>query len=152
MTIEQQLTTQLKEAMRAKNKREVDVLRMIKARAMEAKVAPGFEGETDDAFWLDVVIRYVKQQKKALFEFEKAGDQGAEQAEQVRFEIDYLAPFMPSVLGEAEVREAVRQAIATLGVTDAKMAGRVTGAVVKEYRDRVDPQVVKRIATEELSS
>ena len=66
MSIEQQLTARLKDAMRKKNKQEIDVLRMIKANAATAKVAPGFSGETDDAFWLEVITRFVKQQKKAL--------------------------------------------------------------------------------------
>jgi uncharacterized protein YqeY len=150
MTIEQQLTTKLKEAMRSKNKKEIAVLRMVKAQAGVAKVAPGFDGEAGDAFWLDMIARYVKQQKKAREEFKKVGEKGAEQVADIQFEIDYLEPYLPSFLGEDQVRELVRQAIAETGASGAKMAGRVTGEVMKQHRDAVDPGMVKRIATEEL--
>jgi hypothetical protein len=150
MTIEQQLTARLKAAMLGKNKREMDVLRMVKAQAGVAKAAPGFDRETDDKFWQEVIASYVKQQKKAQEEFKKAGELGARQVADLQFEIDYLEPFLPSLMGEAEVRELVRQAIAETGAVGAKMAGRIVGAVVKNHRDRVDPAMVQRIAAQEL--
>jgi uncharacterized protein YqeY len=150
MGVEEQLTARLKEAMLARNIREADVLRMVKTMATRERAAPGFKGETDDAFWLSVIGRYVKQQKKALAEFEKLGDAAASQVEQARFEIEYLKPFLPEQLGEDAVRELVRQAIEQTGAVGPKMAGKVVGAVMKTHRDRVDPQLVKAIATEEL--
>ena len=150
MSIEDQLTTRLKEAMRSKRSDELAILRMVKTEGTKARSAPGFEGETDDAFWLGVIGRYVKQQRKALSEFEKLGDAAEAQAVAARFEIDYLAPFLPAQLGEDEVRRLVVEAIAKTGAVGAKMAGRIVGAVMKEHRDQVDPQLVKRIAAEEL--
>lgn len=150
MGVEEQLTARLKEAMRARNIREADVLRMVKTMATKEKTAPGFEGETDDDFWLSVIGRYVKQQRKALAEFEKLGPDAASQVEQARFEIDYLTPFLPEQLGEDAVRELVKQAIEQTGAVGPKMVGKVVGAVMKTHRDSVDPQLVKAIAAEEL--
>ena len=150
MGVEEQLTTRLTEAMRARNTREADVLRMVKTMGTKDKTAPGFKGETDDAFWLAVIGRYVKQQKKALIEFEKLGEAAASQAEQAVYEIDYLSPFLPELLGEAAVRELVKTAIEETGAAGPKMVGKVIGAVMKAHRDSVDPLLVKAIATEEL--
>lgn len=150
MGIEAELTTRLKEAMRARNTREIATIRMVKTQATKERTAAGFDGETDDEFWLGVIGRYVKQQKKALAEYAKLGATTGEQVEELQFEIDYLTPFLPAQLDEAAVRELVRAAIAESGAVGAKMAGRVVGAVMKEHRDRVDPALVKRIATEEL--
>ncbi len=150
MSIEEELTTRLKNAMRAKNTRELDVLRMVKTQGQVKKTAAGSEGDTDDEFWTEVITRYVKQQKKALVEFEKAGDQGKEGVESLRYEIDYLSPFLPKLKGEDEVRELVKQAIAETGAAGAKMAGRIVGHVMKSHREEVDAGMVKRIATEEL--
>jgi uncharacterized protein YqeY len=150
MTVEEQLTVRLKQAMRDRDRRQADVLRMVKTMATTERAAPGFSGETDDAFWLGVIGRYVKQQRKALAEFEQLGEAAEEQAEQARYEIEYLSPFLPSLLGEDEVRRLVREAIAGSGAAGAKQAGKVVGAVMKEHRDRVDPQLVKRVALEEL--
>ncbi|MCP4602025.1 MAG: GatB/YqeY domain-containing protein [Proteobacteria bacterium] len=150
MSIEEELNVRLKNAMRAKNAKELDVLRMVKTQAQAKKTSPGFSGEVDDAFWTDVIVRYVKQQKKALIEFEKAGDKGKEGMENLKYEIEYFTPFLPKLKGEDEVREIVKQAIAETGVEGVKMAGRVIGWVMKSHRDEVDAAMVKRIATEEL--
>ncbi|MCP4675944.1 MAG: GatB/YqeY domain-containing protein, partial [Deltaproteobacteria bacterium] len=55
MSIEEELTTRLKNAMRAKNTRELDVLRMVKTQGQAKKTASGFDGDTDDAFWTEVI-------------------------------------------------------------------------------------------------
>lgn len=150
MSIEKQLTTMLKDAMRAKRTREVECLRMVKSHADGMRTAAGFSGETDDGFWSEAIKRYANQQKKALAEFEKAGDQGAEQAERLRFELELLAPFLPQLLGPEQVRELVRAAIAETGAAGPKMVGRVVGQVMKAHRDEVDPALVKQLAAEEL--
>lgn len=150
MTIEEQLNARLTEAMRARSEREVSVLRMVKSQATVARSAPGFSGKTDDAFWSDVIARYVKQQKKAIAEFEKAGDAGREQIAALEFEVDYLAPFLPAVLSEEEVRELVKTAIAKTGAVGPKMLGKVMGFVMKDHKGKVDAAMVKRLAAEEL--
>lgn len=150
MTIEEQLGTRLKEAMRAKRTEELDVLRMVKSQAQTARTAPGFDGATDDAFWLDAIARYVKQQRKAREEFEKGGEAGAEQVRKLTYEIEYLSAFLPKQRSEEDVRAFVKQAIAEVGAVGPKMVGRVVGVVMKGHRDEVDAEVVKRVATEEL--
>lgn len=150
MSIEKEITSRLKEAMRSKNQKELGVLRMVKTQATTAKTASGFEGETDDAFWLDVIAKYVKQQQKALVEFEKAGEAGKNQVEQLLYEIAYLEPFLPQKLSEGEVRKLVREAIDETGAAGSGMIGRVMGAVMKKHKDEVDAAMVKRIAAEEL--
>jgi uncharacterized protein YqeY len=150
MSIEAQLATRLKEAMQGRRTPEINVIRMVKTLATTTRTAPGFDREVDDAFWVDVISRYVKQQQRALAEFEQAGEQGAKHASEIRFEIEYLSPFLPRTLGEDDVRALVKQAIAETGAAGAKRVGRVTGAVMKAHKDEVDAAVVKRIAEEEL--
>ena len=150
MGIEEQLNTKLKDAMRNKNDKELNALRMVKSLAQTQKTAPGFSGETGDEFWLETIARYVKQQKKAMNEFEKAGDKGKENLEQIRFEIDYFAPYLPTLLGEDEVRVLVKDAIKETGAVGARMAGKVIGFIMKSNKDKVDAAMVKRIAIEEL--
>lgn len=150
MGIEQEITTRLKEAMKAKSENELRTLRMVKSQAQIVKTAPGFTGEAGDAFWLEVIARYVKQQKKAIEEFEKVGDAAKGQISELRFEIEYLEPFLPKKAGEDEVLVWVRAAIAETGASSAKMVGKVVGAVLKGHKDTVDADTVKRIATQEL--
>jgi uncharacterized protein YqeY len=140
----------MKEAMRNKKQAELGVLRMIKTQAQTAKTAPGFDGETGDAFWQGVIAKYVKQQTRARVEFESAGDAGQKQVDQLTFEIEYLLEFLPKKLDDEAVRALVRQAIQDLAVENPKMIGKVIGHIMKTHRDEVDAAAVKRIAGEEL--
>jgi uncharacterized protein YqeY len=150
MGIEEQLKTRLAEAMHARRVPEINVLRMIKTAAARERTAPGFACDDEDAFWLGVIQRYVRQQTKALAEYEALGERAAAQVAEIRFELEYLAPFTPSKLGEAETAALVDAAIAETGAAGAKMVGRVVGAVMKAHKDRVDPELVKRLAAARL--
>ncbi len=150
MTIEEQITARMKDAMRGKKEAELSVLRMIKTQAQTARSAPGFDGETDDAFWVEVIGKYVKQQTRARAEFESAGEAGAAQVESLSFEIDYLSEFLPRKLDEAATRALVKEAIQALDISNPKMVGKLMGHIMKTHKDEVDAAVVKRIAAEEL--
>lgn len=158
MSIEQTLRAKLTEAIKAKDRRTADVIRMIDTKVMERRTAKGFSGKVDDALYLEIIAAYRKSMAKALSEYEAMGERGKAQAEELRFEVDFCAGFLPRQLEESEVREAVRQAISALGATgaktgakiDAKMAGRVMGEVMKQHKGLVEAPVVKRIVDEEL--
>src|SRR4051812_14762747 len=125
MSIEVQLNDLLKDAMRAKDARTADCIRMIKTKHMERRTAAGFKGPLDDSLWLDVVTAYQKQVRKAREEYAALGERGADALPQLDFEIGFCARFLPQVAGEDEVRAAVRETIARLAATDPKQAGRV---------------------------
>lgn len=150
MSIEQTLRAKLTEAIKAKDRRTADVIRMLDTKVMERRTAKGFSGKVDDALYLEIIAAYRKTMAKALADYEAMGERGKEQADELRFEVDFCAGFLPRQLEEGEVREAVRQAIAAMGATDAKMAGRVMGEVMKQHKGLVEAPVVKRIVEEEL--
>jgi uncharacterized protein YqeY len=151
MAIEQQLTDTLKQAMKEKDQPTLDVVRMIKTKIMERRTAKGFSGEVNDALIVDVISAYRKQLQKALEEFEKAGDKGAEQAAQLKFEIAFCEKFLPKGLDAAALRALVEERIKALGVTDAKQAGRLVGDVMKTHKGQVEAGDVKRVAEELLA-
>lgn len=149
MGLHDEFGNRLKEAMKAKNERVLNVVRMIRSRAK--KTALEKNGELDDALYQETIQGYVKQMKRAITEYEAAGERGAELADGLRFEVEYLEPFLPALMGEEEVRSIVKTAIAEQGITEAKLAGRVVGLVMKAHKGQVEPALVKRIAEEELS-
>ena len=150
MSVEQDLNNRLKTAMREKRRKELALIRMLKTKASEVKTSAGFDGNSDDSFWMKIIQQYAKQQAKALEEFKNAGAQGAEHVEQLTYEIEYLQPFMPKLLDEAAVRPLVQQAIEKTGAEGAKMVGRVIGVIMSQHREEVDASMVTRIALEEL--
>lgn len=151
MSIEAQIGDLLKEAMRQKDQPTADCVRMIKTKHMERRTAAGFKGPLDDALWLDVIASYQKQLKKARDEYAALGDKGASFLPQLDFEIQLCARFLPKAAGEDEVRAAVKETIARMGVTDPKQSGKVMGEIMKTKKGLFDPQMVKRLVEETLS-
>ena len=150
MALDKVLDERLTQAIKARDARAADVLRMLKSRLQERRTAKGFSGTVDDALVLDVIGAYRKQLQKALAEFDKLGERGAAQAAQLRFEIEFCEGYLPRGLGEDDLRALVRERIAALGIADVKQAGRLVGDVMKSHKGQVDAADVKRIAEELL--
>lgn len=150
-SVESQLRDQLTAALKAKDTKTANLIRMINTKVMERRTAKGFSGVVDDALILDVIATYKKQMEKAKQEFVNAGDRGKEQIPELEFEIGWCATWLPAALTEAELRDAIANVIAELPSKDPKMAGRVIGAVKKQFGDRVDAQLAKQIAEQMLS-
>jgi hypothetical protein len=150
MALEQELNERLTRAIKDRDARTADALRMVKSRLQERRTAKGFSGQVDDALVLDVIGAYRKQLQKALVEFEKVGERGAAQAAQLRFEIALCEGYLPKGLDEAALRDLVRERLASLGITDAKQVGRLVGDVMKTHKGQVEAGDVKRVAEELL--
>ena len=99
-----------------------------------------------------MVGAYRKQLQKALVEYEKVGERGAAQAAELRFEIEFCERYLPKGMDEAALRALVAERLTTLGITDAKQAGRVVGDVMKTHKGQVEAADVKRVAEELLTS
>lgn len=150
MPLEQELNDTLKQAMKDKDQRVSDVVRMIKTKVMERRTAKGFSGQVDDALITDVIAAYRKQLQKAVEEFDKLGDKGKEQADQLRFEIGFCERFLPKGLDAAALHALVEERMAALGVTDAKQAGKLIGDIMKTHKGLVEANDIKRVAEEIL--
>ena len=150
MTIHDELSEELKDAMRAKDGPRRNVIRQIETEVTMVRSAPGFEGLVDDDVYLAVIGSYVKKMEKAREEYFAAGDRGTEHAEKLAYEIDYLSRWRSQTLGEVETRDLVVAAIGDLEANDVKMMGRVIGQVMQSGED-LDGSLVSRLVREELS-
>lgn len=149
--LEGQLREQLTAAIKAKDLRTANLIRMINTKVMERRTAKGFSGTVDDALVLDVISSYKKSMEKARADYVNAGDRGKEQLAEIDFEIGWCSKLLPAQLSEAELREAVGKAVAELPSKDPKQAGRVIGAIKKQFGERADAQLVKKLADELLA-
>ena len=149
--LEAQLRDQLTSAIKAKDLKTANLIRMINTKIMERRTAKGFSGTVDDALILDVIGAYKKQMEKAKQEFANAGDRGKDQIAEIEEEIAWCAKWLPQQASEAELRDAVAKVVAELPQKDPKMAGKVIGAIKKQFGDRADAQLTKKIAEELLS-
>jgi len=152
MPLPQTLDETLKSAIKEKDTRTANVVRMLKTRLTERTTAKGFGGQVDDALVVEVIGAYRKQLQKALAEYEKLGDRGAEQAAELKFEIGFCERFLPKGMDEAALRALVAERLKALGITDAKQSGRLVGDVMKTHKGQVEAGDVKRLAEELLSA
>jgi len=151
MALAQQLDDTLKAAIKEKDTRTANVVRMLTTKLTERTTAKGFSGPVDDALVVDVIGAYRKQLQKAVAEYEKVGDRGAAQAAELRFEIAFCERYLPKGMDEAALRTLVAERLQALGISDAKQAGRVVGDVMKTHKGQVEAADVKRVAEELLT-
>jgi len=152
MSIHEELAAELRDAIRGRDRRRMDVIRQVETEVARARTEPGFHGEVDDALYRRVISSYCKKMDKARLEFVAAGERGRPQAEKLAFEIEYLGRWQARTLDEAATRDLVRAAIAELGAADPKMAGRVIGQVMKAAAGTIDGGLVNRLVREELGA
>ena len=150
MALEDELTNRLTQAIKSKDGRTADVIRMLKTRLQERRTAKDFSGQVDDALVLDVISAYRKQLQKAIAEYDKLGERGAEEAARLRFEQEFCEGYLPKGMDEAAVRALVKERVASLGIADAKQVGRLIGDIMKTHKGQVEAADVKRIAEELL--
>jgi uncharacterized protein YqeY len=150
VSLEATLNDTLTQAIKDRDARTAEVVRMLKTKLRERTTAKGFAGAVDDALVTDVIGAYRKQLQKALVEFEKVGERGAAQAAELRFEIAFCERYLPRGLDEETLRALVRERLAALGIADPKQVGRLVGDVLKTHKGQVDAADVKRVAEELL--
>lgn len=145
MSIEADLKARLIAAMKAKDSATANVIKMIRTKVTETRTAKGFEGEVNDELFIQVIGAYKKSLEKARVEFEKAGEAGAESIAGLDREIAFCQEYLPQPMSEEEVRAAAEAVIAEMGNVDAKMAGRIVGAIMKQHKGRAQAPMVKSV-------
>jgi uncharacterized protein YqeY len=150
MSLEQALDETLRRAIKERDTRTADAVRMLKTRLAERRTAKGFSGQVDDALVLDVIAAYRKQLQKALAEYDRLGSRGAAQAEQLRFELAVCERFLPRAMDEGALRALVRERLDALGIRDLRQVGRLVGDIMKTHRGQVEAADVKRVAEDLL--
>ena len=151
MSIEDRLREDQKTAMKAGDKATLNVVRSVRSEVATAQTAPGFAGEVDDEMYLATIATYVKRISKAKAEYDGMGEAGAERADAIQFELDYLAQFLPQKLDEAATKELVDAAIADMGAGPDTPAGQVVGAVMRSGKE-LDGALVNKLVREALDA
>src|SRR4026209_1346241 len=127
MALEQTLNETLTRAIRARDTKTANVVRMLKTRIQERRTAKGASGEVDDALVLDGIGAYRQQLAQALAGFEKAGERGATQAADLRFEIAFCEGHLSKTMDDEAVRALARERIAALGLGHPRPPGAPVG-------------------------
>ena len=148
MALIDDLSTALKEAMKAKDKPKLDAIRQVQTEIAKKKSEKG--EEPTDELVLGVISSYVKKMAKAVDEYQSLGERGAEMAEKIQFEIDFLSQWLPEQLSEEDVEKLVDEVLAELGEVDMSQMGRIIGAVMAKG-DGIDGSIVSRVVKDKLT-
>ena len=144
-TLKDRISSDLKEAMKARDQLRLDTLRSALSGFIYKRTESG--RELSDADESDVVRRLVKQRGDSIAEFEKAGR--ADLAAKERTEREILVTYLPPQRSAADVRAIVQGVLAELP-PDSRNAGAVMKVVMPQLRGEADGNLVRQIVTEEL--
>jgi len=148
MALIDELSTSLKEAMKAKDKPKLDAIRQVQTEVAKKKAEKG--EEATDELVLGVISSYVKKMTKAVEEYQSLGDRGVEMAEKIQYEIDFLSEWLPEQLSDQEVEKIIDEVLGELGEVDLSQMGKIIGAVMSKS-ERIDGSVVSRLVKEKLT-
>lgn len=147
MSLNNQLTEHMKQAMREKDKTRLSVIRMLRAALQNEAIEKGVDKLSDEDAVV-IVSRQVKQLNESISEFTAAGrDDLVEKSEQ---ELAILERYMPEQLSEAELKEIVEKAIETTGATSKREFGKVMGAVMPQIKGKADGSQVQKLVQQLL--
>lgn len=147
MSLLEQLSSDLKTAMKAKDKLRLAVIRSLKTALTNAKISAGQDLSSDEE--LSVLSSQLKQRKDSLAEFEK-GDR-ADLAEQTKAEIEIVQAYLPEQLDEAAVVSIVDEAMQATGATSKADFGKVMQYVMPKVKGRADGAMVNQVVKSKLS-
>ena len=149
MAIVDEVSEQLKTAMKARDKARVTALRGIRAGLLEAMKADGRDTLPDDES-IAVLRRLAKQRRESIEAFD-AGDR-AEMAAAERAELEVIEGFLPKLADEAQTREWVAEAIAKSGATSMRDMGKVMGALMGAHKGELDGKIAQQLVRAALAA
>lgn len=149
MALFEQVSEDIKTAMKARDKVRLETLRNIKKVFLEAKTAPGANDTLEDAAALKILQKLAKQGKESaeLFNQQNRSDLAEEEMAQVKVIEEYL----PKQLSEAEIETAVKGIIAQTGATSMKEMGKVMGLATKQLAGKADGKIISTIVRKLLA-
>jgi uncharacterized protein YqeY len=146
-TLKDQLQSDVKAAMKSRDKRSLGALRLIMAELKRREVDERIELQDQDI--LVILEKMTKQRRDSLTQYEAAGR--SDLAEQEQFELDLIAAYMPEPIGEDELAAMVKAAITTTGASAMADMGKVMAVLKSEVQGRADMGQVSRIVKASLS-
>ncbi len=140
MTLREQLTADMKDAMKSGDKKKVATLRLMNAAIKDKDINSRTEGHestlTPDAGIMDLLIKMVKQRQDSITAFDQGGR--PELAQNERDEMAIIQSYMPKQMDEAEAKAAVASVIAAINATSIKDMGKVMAELKTKYAGQMD--------------
>ena len=148
MSLQERVTEDMKNAMRAKDSARLTTIRMLTAAMKQKEVDERVT--LTDADVLAIVDKLVKQRRDSIAQFEKGAR--LDLAEKEKAEIEVLSIYLPKALAESEINDEIAEAIATLGVSGPQAMGKVMAELKPRLAGRADMTRVSALVKAALSA
>lgn len=146
------ISSDLTSAMKSGDKVRLGVLRMLKARLIEAEVElrakKGPDSQLSDAEALDAIGSYAKQRRDSINSYRQAGRMDL--ATQEEAELAVILAYLPAQLTRDEVMTLAREAASACGATGPKDLGAVMKALLPKVKGSADGKMVNEVVREVL--
>ena len=148
MSVQDQITNDITEAMRSRNVDKLSALRAVKSAIMLEATKDGSTTVTDDVC-LKIIAKLVKQRKDsaAIFTQQNRQDLVDDEVNQ----LTYLEGYLPAQMSEEEVREIVKEVIGQVGASSPADMGKCMGPLMGRLNGKADGSLISKIVKEELS-
>jgi uncharacterized protein YqeY len=147
MSLKQQITEDMKAAMRAKETARLGAIRLLLAAMKQREVDERIE--LTDADIVSIIEKMLKQRRDSISQYKTANRQDLVDVEE--FEVTVLQGYMPQQLSEAEVNAAIAEAIAATGAAGPQDMGKVMGVVKPKLAGRADMGKVSGLIKAQLT-
>lgn len=144
-----QISNDIKEAMKARDKVRLEALRNIKKVFIEAKTAPGANDTLEDAQALKILQKLAKQGHDSadLYTSQSRPDLAEEEMAQV----NVIESYLPKQMSEEEIEAVVKEIIAQTGAQSMKEMGKVMGIASKQLAGKADGKKISEIVKKLLA-
>ena len=150
MSLKAQLDNDLKAALLGGDRFVAEVLRGLKAVILDEEVKQGKrEDGLDDETIEKLIIREVKKRQDSATQYEAAGRPELVEAEKAESKV--IEGYLPAQTSEEDIKKAIDETIAAMGVSGAQAMGQVIGAVKAKLGNAADGGTIARLTKEALA-
>lgn len=150
MSLKTTIDNDIKKAMLAKNKEELEALRSIKSMILLAETEKGHATELTSDVEGKLLMKAAKQRKESAEIFQKEGR--ADLAERENFQLEVISRYLPKQMSEAEITEALQAIVAAVGAKGPQDMGKVMGTATKALAGKADGKVISEIVKKLLTA
>lgn len=147
MSLKNQITEDMKQAMRDQNKAKLQAIRLITAAMKQKEVDERIE--LTDADVLAILEKMIKQRRESIRQYEAANRQDL--VAQESFEIEIIQAYLPTPFSEQEVADIIAAAIKETGASTPQDMGKVMAIVKPKLQGRADMGMVSQKIKSQLS-
>ncbi len=139
----------IKNAMKARDRVRLEALKGIKKEFLEAKTAPGANGELPDDKAMTILVKMAKQRRETAEIYRQNNRPDLEEGE--LNELKVIEEFLPKSLSPEELEAELKKIIAEVGATSAKEMGKVMGVASKRLQGRAEGKAISAKVRELLN-